>query len=203
MRFHRAIFLRLLLAISCVAQQAGEPTVTFKSSSTLVIVTVFVRDRDGKPVEGLTKGDFKLLEDGKPQNITSDRDRLIEVIKSFRIGEGTDVGAALETGDEDEQDTQAAFTADQSEFNIFNTDQKLSALESAAKMLGSLPERKALVYFSSGVGKTGTENESQLRSTVNAAVRANVAFYPVDARGLVALPPGGDATNGASRGTGK
>src|SRR5438094_976361 len=107
-------------------------------------------------------------------NFTSDRDRLIEVIKSFRIGEGTDVGAALETGDEDEQDTQAAFTADQSEFNIFNTDQKLSALESAAKMLGSLPERKALVYFSSGVGKTGTENESQLRSTINAAVRSNV-----------------------------
>ena len=69
MRFHRAIFLRLLLAISCVAQQADEPTVTFKSSSTLVIVTVFVRDRDSKPVEGLSKGDFKLLEDGKPQNI--------------------------------------------------------------------------------------------------------------------------------------
>ena len=31
--------------------------------------------------------------------------------------------------------------------NIFNTDRKLAALESAAKMLGSLPEQKALVYF--------------------------------------------------------
>src|SRR5207245_4041461 len=113
------------------------------------------------------------------------------------------LAAEADTADTDSgEDTQAAFTADESEFNIFNTDRKRSALESAAKMLGALPERKALVYFSSGVGKTGTENESQLRSTVNAAVRANVAFYPVDARGLVALPPGGDATKGASRGTG-
>ena len=46
------------------------------------------------------------------------------------------------------------------------------------------------------------ENESQLRSTVNAAVRANVAFYPIDARGLVALPPGGDASKASARGTG-
>jgi len=37
---------------------------------------------------------------------------------------------------------------------------------------------------------------------VNAAVRANVAFYPIDARGLVALPPGGDASKANSRGKG-
>src|SRR6202022_4424167 len=72
----------------------------------------------------------------------------------------------------------------------------------AAKQLGMFPEKKALVYFSSGVGKTGVENESQLRSTVNAAVRANVAFYPIDARGLVALPPGGDARKASAHGTG-
>ncbi len=37
---------------------------------------------------------------------------------------------------------------------------------------------------------------------MNAAVRANVAFYPVDARGLMALPPGGDASQASPRGTG-
>jgi len=52
------------------------------------------------------------------------------------------------------------------------------------------------------VGQTGTENESQLRSTINAAVRSNVVFYPLDARGLVALPPGGDASTAAPRGAG-
>ena len=58
------------------------------------------------------------------------------------------------------------------------------------------------MYFSSGIGKTGVENQSQIKATVNAAVRANVSFYPVDARGLVALPPGGDASQASPRGTG-
>ena len=64
------------------------------------------------------------------------------------------------------------------------------------------PEKKALIYFSSGVEKTGIENQSQLKATVNAAVRSNVSFYPVDARGLAALIPGGDASTASPRGTG-
>ena len=51
------------------------------------------------------------------------------------------------------------------------------------------------------ISKTGVENQSQIKATVNAAVRANVAFYPVDARGLTALPPGGDASQASPRGT--
>src|SRR5260370_32380211 len=104
-------------------------------------------------------------------------------------GEGT-------TGDDD----GSAFQADETEFNIFNTDRKLASLESAAKMLSALPEKKALLYFSSGISKQGMENQSQLRATINTAVRSNVAFYPIDARGLSALPPGGDATHAAARG---
>ena len=57
------------------------------------------------------------------------------------------------TGDDSESDTGAAFTADDTEFNIFNTDRKLAALETAAQMLGSLPEKKALVYFASGMSE--------------------------------------------------
>src|ERR1700680_95192 len=67
-------FLRLLLAFTLAlpqqAQQKKEETVTFTSTSTLVIVNCFVRDKSGNPVEGLKKEDFKLLEDGKPQNIS-------------------------------------------------------------------------------------------------------------------------------------
>ena len=33
-------------------------------------------------------------------------------------------------------------------------------------------------------------------------MRANVAIYPVDARGLVATAPGGDATSASPKGTG-
>lgn len=136
------------------------------------------------------------------QDFTADRDKLTGIIKGFHIGEGSDLAIEGGNGDDNSgEDTGAAFSADETEFNIFNTDRKLSALESAAKMLASLPEKKALVYFSSGVGKTGVENQSQLRSTINAAVRANVAFYPIDARGLVAVSPAGDASKAAPKGT--
>jgi len=132
------------------------------------------------------------------QDFTSDRDRLFEVIKHLNVG---DVGMANgNTGDDSEADTGAAFTQDDSEFNIFNTDRKLAALESAVKMLGGLPEKKALVYFASGMSMSGIDNQAQLRATVNAAIRSNVAFYPVDARGLVATAPLGNATQGSQGG---
>ena len=51
------------------------------------------------------------------------------------------------------------------------------------------------MYFSSGFTKSGVENESQMRATTNAAIRYNVALFPVDARGLSAAS--GDATKGA------
>ncbi len=137
------------------------------------------------------------------EDFTNDRERLRATIKGFHIGEGSDMAIDGATGDDPEgEDNGAAFTADESEFSVFNTDRKLSALESAAKMLGSLPEKKALVYFSSGVGKTGLENQSQLKATTNAAVKANVAFYPIDARGLVATAPAGNASTGTARGSG-
>src|ERR1019366_6766245 len=77
------------------------------------------------------------------QDFTNDRDRLTKVVKSLSIG---DVGMANgSTGAASEGDTGAAYTADDNEFNSFNTDRKLAALESAVKMLASLPEKKALV----------------------------------------------------------
>jgi VWFA-related protein len=137
------------------------------------------------------------------QEFTSDRDLLDEAIHKIAIGEGSDLNVVGDTGDSTSgEDTGAAFVADETEFNIFNTDMKLSALETAAKTLGALPEKKAVIYFSSGINKTGVENQSQLRSTVNAAVRSNVSFYPVDARGLTTIiPGGGDASHAAQRGS--
>jgi VWFA-related protein len=137
------------------------------------------------------------------QDFTNDKDQLIAVVKKLSIGQASDLANAGTTGDMTTgEDTGAAFESDETETNIFSTDQKLVALETAAKMLASLPEKKALVYFSAGVGKSGVDNQAQLRSTVAAAVRSNVSFYPIDISGLVALPPGGDATHAGSRGTG-
>jgi VWFA-related protein len=136
------------------------------------------------------------------EDFTSDRDKLRADIKALHIGEASELADLAATGEDSTTDNGSAFTADDTEFNVFNTDRKLSALEDATRMLASLPEKKAVVYFSSGVSKTGTENQSQIRSTTNAAVKANVSFYPIDARGLVASAPGGDARSGSARGSG-
>jgi uncharacterized protein (DUF39 family) len=57
-----------------------------------------------------------------------------------------------------------------------------------------------LVYFASGLRLNGIDNQAQFQATTNAAIRANVSFYPVDARGLVAQSPLGDATRGRRAG---
>ena len=79
-----------------------------------------------------------------------------------------------------------AFGQDDGEFNIFNTDRQLSALQTAVTLLRPLPEQKSLIFFASGLRLNGTDNQAQLRATVNAAIRANVAIHTIDARGLVA-----------------
>jgi len=139
--------------------------------------------------------DVKVVED-----FTDDRDVLEKDIKSLIIGEGQ--GFEINNQDDSASDTGAAFQQDDTEFNIFNTDRQLSALETAVKMLASLNEKKSLVYFASGIQRNGLDNQAQLRSTINAAVRANVSFYPIDARGLVATAPLGDATKGSPGGQG-
>jgi VWFA-related protein len=135
-------------------------------------------------------------------DFTGDRDAMAAILKALPIGEMSEMAGLADTTDANGEDTGSAFVADETEFNIFNTDQKLAAIEQAARMLAPLPEKKALLYFSAGVNKTGIDNQAQLEATINAAVKANVQVYPIDARGLMADPPGGDASKAASRGTG-
>jgi VWFA-related protein len=296
-----SLVLTWLLAIGPVMAQRAP---TFYSNTNVVIVNVTVLDRNGKPIENLTKDDFLAYEDGKLQKLqavdlqhlansalppveqelkqrltpppttynpdadkkaaqtnklskfqdrrlmvllfdfssmqpaeqirakdaaikfltsqmtasdevaimtygselktvqdfSSDRDLLISTINKFRIGESSENATFADEG-ADAQDQSGQFTADETEFNIFNADLKLAALQDAARTLGQYPEKKALIYISSGIQKNGVDNQSQLRATVNTAIRSNVAFYPIDARGLTALVPGGDATQQGSPGT--
>ena len=131
------------------------------------------------------------------QDFTADRNLLNETLQKMILAEQ---GFDESSGDDSAADTGAAFGQDSGEFNIFNTDRQLAALQTAAKMLGSLNERKSLIYFASGLRLNGTNNQAQMQATINAAVRANVTFFPVDARGLVAMPPLGDATQGSAGG---
>jgi VWFA-related protein len=130
------------------------------------------------------------------QDFTADRNRLLSILETLVVGEGQ--GSAETVDDASSADTGAAFGQDDSQFNIFNTDRQLSALQTAARMLGQLNEKKSLIYFASGLRLNGVDNEAQLQATVDAAIRAGVSFWPIDARGLVAQAPLGDATQGSA-----
>jgi VWFA-related protein len=129
------------------------------------------------------------------QDFTADRNKLLSILETMIVGEGQ--GSAEAVDDASSADTGAAFGQDDSEFNVFNTDRQLSALQTAAKMLSQLNEKKSLIYFASGLRLNGIDNQAQLHATVDAAIRAGVSFWPVDARGLVAQAPLGDATQGS------
>jgi VWFA-related protein len=288
------------LASAPTAQQTAPPV--FRSGARLIVQTVSVKDKDGRPVEGLAASDFIVSEDGEPQTVsfvefqrlpdrpvdaraetpaprfpaavsapsptqgqivipppgdTRYRDRRLLVLyfdltamppadqmrayaaaqtfidtqmqpsdllavmtfgggavrvkQDFTADRGAlrDVLQTLIFGDDkdgdgipDNTDIGTAFGQDDAEFSILNTDRQLSALQTAATMLRALPEQKALIYFASGLRLNGVDNQAQLRATTNAAIRANVALHPIDARGLVAQAPLGDASRPSPGGIG-
>jgi len=304
MRILPALFLFLNAATIAGGQQIGQNKPADESGYTLsvkvqlVVEAVVVKDKDGKPIQGLTAKDFALTEDGAPQSIrfcehqdlitnseplpvsnssneniriykklahtqiapettensryknrrllalyfdmstmfpadqlralsaaeqfirtqmtpvdmvsilryqggsvdilqdfTNDRNKLLSILTTLVVGEGQ--GDANSIDDASSADTGAAFGQDDSEFNVFNTDRQVSALETAAKMLSQLNEKKSLIYFASGLRLNGIDNQAQLHATVDAAIKAGVSFWPIDARGLVAQAPLGDATQGS------
>jgi len=307
MRTHAVAALVSFVAVVSFVSPTGaqQQPPTFRAATRLVVQTVSVKDKDGKPIEGLTAADFVITEDNEPQEVSfveyqkldvaatdfpsvvptpqplrvptvqqqqqqpqadaasapqtqtppagseiKFRDRRLIVlyfdvsnmgpaeqsrayssalkyiddeirpmdlvaVMSFQSGgvrfrqDFTDSKEALRDtmtrliynddldGDgipDTTVDAVTAFGQEDGEFNIFNTDRQLSALQTAMSMLKPLPEQKSLVYFASGLRMNGVDNQAQFRATVNAALRANVAIFPVDARGLVAMAPLGDAT---------
>ena len=134
------------------------------------------------------------------QDFSADRAHILSILATLVVGEGQ--GDQTSIDDASSADTGAAFGQDDSEFNVFNTDRQLSALQTAAKMLGQLNEKKSLIYFASGLRLNGVDNQAQLHATVDSAIRAGVSFWPIDARGLVAGAPLGDATQGSPGGIG-
>ena len=146
------------------------------------------------------------------QDFTNDRDSLKKVLHTILVGDQSAALAASgtvgEAGGTDAngmeivtQDVSDAFTPDETEFNIFNTDEKLAAVESLANMLRKVPGRKNVIHFSSGITRTGQENQATLRAATDAANQADVSLYTMDARGLAALPPGGDASSASPSAT--
>jgi VWFA-related protein len=122
------------------------------------------------------------------QDFTDNREKLGRIIDLLANGQDSDGDGVA-----DFTDFSSAFGQNDGEFNVFGTDRKLAALQTAVTMLRPLPEQKSLVFFTSNLSLNGTDNNAQMRATVNAAIRANVQIFPVDARGLVASAPMGNA----------
>jgi len=64
---------------------------------------------------------------------------------------------------------------------------QMGALQNMVKMLGTLPEKKAVVYLAAPTTHT-PGGAKQLEETVKAAIQANVAFYPLDVTGAAPGP---------------
>ena len=111
------------------------------------------------------------------QDFTADHDLLKKQLQAFGEGSGQGFEEGTTGSTEGTPDTGQPFTADDTEYNIFNTDRRLEALRSVAEKLSHMQQKKSLIYFSSGMDRTGIENQSELRAATNAAVRANMAIY--------------------------
>jgi VWFA-related protein len=135
------------------------------------------------------------------QDFTADKQALINEVAAYNGTEGQGFAQGATANSNQVEDT-TAYTADESEYNDVNTDRELYAIRSIAQSLSRITEKKSMLYFSGGISRDGIENEASLRSATNAAVRANMAIYSVDTRGLQAIGPLGDASTGSLRGSG-
>jgi VWFA-related protein len=135
------------------------------------------------------------------QDFTADKDALWNEVGIYNGTQGQGFAQGANANSNQVEDT-TGYTPDESEYNDLNTDRELFALRAISKALEKISEKKSLLYFSGGISRDGIENQASLRAAINAAVRANLAIYSVDTRGLQAISPLGDASTGSLRGTG-
>jgi VWFA-related protein len=138
-------------------------------------------------------------------DFTADREKVSTALGTLAFTDGTATeapGAATAATDEQAAAATDETATETAEMDMFNNDVRLRALKTLAEALAPIEQKKAIIYFSAGMQRSGQDNQVELRSAVNAAVRAHVAFYPIDTRGLQAVVPGGDARQASGRGSG-
>jgi len=133
-------------------------------------------------------------------DFTDDKSKVLSALGAYNSNSGQGFANGAEGSSEGAAETSGAFTADDTDFNTFSADRKLLALQSLVQAVGKLSQKKSLIYFSNGISQSGVDNQSALRAATAAAVKANVAIYPLDVRGLQALPAGGEAQNASLHG---
>ncbi|HEX4346756.1 MAG TPA: VWA domain-containing protein [Vicinamibacterales bacterium] len=141
-------------------------------------------------------------------DFTNSKDTVLQTLAAFSGANGTAFDAvdastaATDDTNNTSSDDTTAVDASAQELDTFNNDVRLRAIKTLADALAPLQQKKAILYFSSGMQRSGTDNQIELRAATNAAIRANVQIYPIDSRGLQAVVPGGDARQGSRGGRG-
>ena len=141
------------------------------------------------------------------RDFTSDREALRATLDGFDVtaGAGFEQPEALEAVEVTEETAEADpadLPLDDGEFGIFNNDRRLRAMRVLCTALASVEQKKALLYFSSGLSRSGSDNQVELRAVTNTCNRSNTSIYPVDSRGLSAIVPGGAPGGRGGRGGG-
>ena len=137
-------------------------------------------------------------------DFTSSKEDALGALQALAYNEGTEVDpqavatAATEAEAESTESSSAATEADA--FQEFNNDVRLRALKTVCQELTPIQQKKALLYFSAGMRRSGDDNQVELRSATSTCNRGNVSIYAVDTRGLQAVSAGGSAAN---RGNGR
>jgi VWFA-related protein len=89
---------------------------------------------------------------------------------------------------------------DDPSYNLFSAYERLRSLRVLASLLAKIPQKKSVVIFTGGFASDS--DLADVTATVDAAVHSGISFYGIDAAGLVAKPPLGDASRASSFGTG-
>jgi VWFA-related protein len=114
------------------------------------------------------------------QNFTADADRLKKVVSGVKFSNVSSNGETASLGG-------AGLSRAEADFGMRDS---IMALRSLAKNLAGVPGRKILVLLTGGFPVT-PDIMPEVTATIDACNKANVAIYPIDVRGLVAVSPRG------------
>jgi len=117
------------------------------------------------------------------QNFTTDAAKLKQVVSGIKNSSITTNPASPTAIDTAPGLNGPSLNSAENNFSAYSV---LLSIRILAKNLASVAGRKSLVLFTAGFPLT-PERDSELTATIDACNKANVAIYPLDVRGLVAM----------------
>ena len=131
------------------------------------------------------------------QNFTADAGLLMDAVQKVKFSAGQSMvlgGANLGRGG-----SRLGVRSDQ-EASDLAVRELLRAIREVAKVLGTAPGRKTLLFLSAGFD-LNSERQSDFQETIDALNKANVGVYPVDPSGLTTAVGGGARRSGTASST--